>query len=80
MTVLDQYVAHHKHVQALYKDLLANVSGIHFHEWPVYAGAPAFLNGVSESLFKVGFCLPAGPYVTDDDVHYIVDCIKEAIA
>lgn len=25
-----------------------------------------------------GFCLPAGPYVTDDDVRYIVDCIKEA--
>jgi hypothetical protein len=28
----------------------------------------------------VGFCLPAGPYVTDDDVRYIVECIKEAIA
>jgi hypothetical protein len=28
----------------------------------------------------VGFCLPAGLYVTDDDVHYIVECIKEAIA
>ena len=24
-------------------------------------------------------CLPAGPYVTDDDVRYIVACIKEAI-
>ena len=34
---------------------------------------------VEESLFKVGFCLPAGPYVTDDDVRYIVDSIKEAI-
>ena len=31
-------------------------------------------------LFKVGFCLPAGSYVTDDDVRYIVECIKEAIA
>lgn len=39
----------------------------------------AYVNGVSESLFKVGFCLPAGPYVSDDDVKYIVDCIKEAI-
>ena len=39
----------------------------------------AYINGVSESLFKVGMCLPSGPYVTDDDVHYIVDCIKEAI-
>ena len=34
---------------------------------------------VCEEIFKVGFCLPAGPYVTDDDVRYIVDCIKEAI-
>ena len=41
--------------------------------------APAYLNGVSEAVFKVGMCLPAGPYVSDDDVHYIVDCIKEAI-
>ena len=39
----------------------------------------SYVNGVSEGLFKVGMCLPAGPYVTDDDVRYIVDCIKEAI-
>lgn len=39
----------------------------------------AYTNGVEEDIFKVGFCLPAGPYVTDDDVKYIVDCIKEAI-
>ena len=49
------------------------------HKQPVYKNAPAYLNGVSESIFKVGFCLPAGPYVTDEDVRYIVDCIKEAI-
>lgn len=49
------------------------------HKQPVYKDAPAYVNGVSEALFKVGFCLPAGPYVTDDDVRYIVDCIKEAI-
>lgn len=49
------------------------------HKQPVYAAAPAYLNGVSEEIFKVGICLPAGPCVTDDDVRYIVDCIKEAI-
>ena len=49
------------------------------HKQPVYAQAPAYLNGVSEAIFKVGMCLPAGPMVTDDDVHYIVDCIKDAI-
>ena len=164
MTVLDAHIAHHKHVQALYKELLADVEGVHLHEqpadprydsnfwlcaatidpevriqgqenaykeviktavggaagvikavdsattdcqpnenvealrvfmlgkkvecrpvWkpmhkqPVYKNAPAYVNGVSEAIFKVGFCLPAGPYVTDEDVRYIVDCIKEAI-
>lgn len=49
------------------------------HKQPVYADAVVYTNGVSEEIFKVGFCLPAGPYVTDDDVRYIVDCIKEAI-
>lgn len=49
------------------------------HKQPVYKNAPAYVNGVSESLFKVGICLPAGPYVTDEDVRYIVDTIKDAI-
>ena len=50
------------------------------HKQPVYKDVPAYVNGVSESIFKIGFCLPAGPYVSDDDVRYIVECIKEAIA
>lgn len=49
------------------------------HNQPVYEGAPVCTNGVEEDLFMVGFCLPAGPYVTDEDVRYIVECIKEAI-
>ena len=164
MTVADAHVAHHKHVQALYEELLADVEGVTIHKqpatgeydsnfwlctitldenlkivgqenaykeviksavggaagvihavdcattdcqpndnveamrvflsdnkiearpvWkpmhkqPVYKNAPAYVNGVSEAIFKVGMCLPAGPYVTDDDVRYIVDKIKEAI-
>lgn len=164
MTVLEDHIAHHKHVQELYKELLKDVEGITLHEqpadprydanfwlcaatidpkvsikgqenaykevvksavggaagvihavdsattdcqpnenvealrmfmldkkvecrpvWkpmhkqPVYKDAPAYLNGVSEEIFKVGFCLPAGPYVSDDDVKYIVESIKEAI-
>ena len=165
MTVLDAHIAHHKHVQELYKELLKDVKGVTLHEqpadprydsnfwlcaatldpsvkvvgqenaykeviksavggaagvikqvesattdcqpndnvealrvfmlnkkvecrpvWkpmhkqPVYAGTAVYTNGVEEDLFKVGFCLPAGPYVTDEDVRYIVDCIKEAMA
>lgn len=165
MTVLNDHIGHHKHVQALYEELLKDVPGVHIHKqpadprydanfwlcaatldedvkvqgqenaykeviktavggaagvihavdsattdcqpnenvealrvfmlgkkvecrpvWkpmhkqPVYADAAVYTNGVEEDLFKVGFCLPAGPWVTDEDVHYIVDCIKEAIA
>jgi dTDP-4-amino-4,6-dideoxygalactose transaminase len=164
MTVLDAHIAHHRHVQKLYEELLADVPGVHIHKqpedprydanfwlcaatlgpsvhvqgqenaykeviktavggaagvihavdcattdcqpnenvealrvfmlakkiecrpvWkpmhkqPVYAGATAYTNDVETALFKIGFCLPAGPYVTDDDVRYIVDSIKEAI-
>ena len=49
------------------------------HCQPVYKDAPSYVNGVSESLFKVGMCLPSGPWVTDDHVRYIVDNIKANI-
>lgn len=162
MTVADKHIAHHRHVQALYKELLKDVEGVLLHEapsadydsnfwlctitldsslrikgqenaykdvvrtavggaagvihavdcattdcqpnenvealrafmlgkkiearpvWkpmhkqPVYKDAPAYINGVSEAIFKIGMCLPAGPWVTDEDVYYIVECIKEA--
>lgn len=164
MTVIDDHIAHHKHVQELYCELLKDVSGIKMHvnpsdrydsnfwlctatldpdlkikgqenayrkvitgavggaagvthaastattdcqpndnvealrvaldaaniearplwkpmhKQPVYRNNPAYTNGVSEELFAVGICLPAGPYVTDDDVRYIVDAIKDSIA
>ena len=49
------------------------------HMQPVYKNNPACVNGVSESLFKIGFCLPAGPWVSDDDVKYIVNTIQNSI-
>lgn len=163
MTVVNDHIAHHKHVQALYEELLKDVKGIKvhgnpdsrydsnfwlctitldenlnikgqenayktivtgavggaagvihaatsahtdcepnanvealrvlmdqaqiearplwkpMHKQPVYKNAPAYVNSVSEALFKVGMCLPAGPYVSDDDVRYIVETIKNAI-
>ncbi len=163
MTVLDEHIAHHKHVQELYCELLKNTEGITMHcnpgpefdsnfwlcaatlnpdlkikgqenayktivtgavggaagvihaastavtdcqpnanvealrmyldaaaiearplwkpmhKQPVYRNNPAYVNGVSEELFKVGICLPAGPWVTDDDVRYIASKIREAI-
>ena len=49
------------------------------HKQPVYKYAPAYVNGISESIFKMGMCLPSGPCVSDDDVKYIVETIKSAI-
>ncbi len=46
------------------------------HLQPVFAGCPAYVNGVSESLFTKGLCLPSGPMVSDEDVEYIIKEIK----
>lgn len=49
------------------------------HLQPVYASNPAFVNGISERLFRQGLCLPSGPCVSEDDARFIVEKIKEAI-
>lgn len=49
------------------------------HAQPCYKDAPRYVNGTSDGLFRIGMCLPAGPYVSDDDVRRIVESIKEAI-
>lgn len=49
------------------------------HCQPVYNDCPCYVNGVSESLFKCGLCLPSGPCVSDEDIVYIVDVIKRVI-
>lgn len=46
------------------------------HLQPVFAKAPAYVNGVSEALFVQGLCLPSGPMVTDEDVDRIIEIIK----
>lgn len=129
MTVLDDHLAHHKHLCDRYVELFASVDGITVHTnpderynsnywlntilidpdktgtdydtvrvhleacniesrplWkpmhtqPVFQGAPAYVNGVSEELFTMGLCLPSGPWVTDEDVERvareIISCCK----
>ena len=49
------------------------------HKQPVYKNCPAYVNGVSENVFKVSMCLPAGPCVSDEEIEYIVETIKKAI-
>ena len=48
------------------------------HRQPVYSNNPAYINGVSEDIFRRGICLPSGPWVTDEHVRYIVDVIKSS--
>lgn len=119
MTVLEQHIAHHRHVHQLYQELLQDVAvkdnpnadfnsnfwlttilfnkeldteafclkldkaGIEarplwkpMHLQPVFKDAPAYVNGVSERLYKMGVCLPSGPWVSDEDVKYISLQIK----
>lgn len=47
------------------------------HLQPVYKDAPAYVNGVSEHLFSCGLCLPSGPYVGEEEITYIVQCLVE---
>lgn len=49
------------------------------HKQPVYAGAPSYLNGVSEEIFRRGLCLPSGPMVSLEDAARIVDTIKSVL-
>lgn len=125
MTVLEEHIAHHRHVHDLYAKAFADMEGITLHHapnadynpnywlstilidpektgfdyeqlrvaldaanvetrplWkpmhlqPVYKDNPCYVDGTSERLFQKGLCLPAGPYVTDRDVAYIVEEIR----
>ena len=49
------------------------------HCQPVYADCTSYTNGISEDLFRKGLCLPSGPCVSEEDVRYITDTIKENI-
>ena len=49
------------------------------HLQPVYAQNSAYVNGVSEALFRKGLCLPSGPFVTDENVRFIVSKMKKCM-
>lgn len=49
------------------------------HLQPVYKNCPAYINGISESLFKSGLCLPSGPMVSNEDAKFIIQSIKSNI-
>ena len=46
------------------------------HLQPVFADAPFYGNGISESLFNMGLCLPSGPTLTDEDIERVTEIVK----
>lgn len=49
------------------------------HLQPVFRGCVAYLNGVSESLYEMGLCLPSGSNMTQLDRQRVIDCILHCI-
>lgn len=49
------------------------------HAQPLFQGTQGRLNGLSDTLFKRGICLPSGSSLTDNDVERIVSLVKQAI-
>lgn len=50
------------------------------HLQPVFDDVPAYTDGTSEQLFKIGLCLPSGPCVTEQDLQFIITAIMEFAA
>lgn len=48
------------------------------HLQPTCSAFPAYLNGVSESRFAQGLCLPSGPCVSDEDLEKVIAVIKQS--
>lgn len=46
------------------------------HQQPVFAGSRAYLNGVSDRLFRDGLCLPSGSSLSEADRARITDRIR----
>lgn len=71
------------HCQPVYRQGVVKMENIRMKDEDIVCqtsdSSVAYINGISEDIFKIGMCLPAGPYVSDDDVRYIVEKIREAI-
>jgi dTDP-4-amino-4,6-dideoxygalactose transaminase len=45
------------------------------HQQPVFASSKSYLNGVSDTLFENGLCLPSGSNLTKDEFEKIFNCL-----
>ena len=46
------------------------------HLQPVFAGCPAHVRGLSESLYARGLCLPSGTGMSEEDLERIIACVS----
>jgi dTDP-4-amino-4,6-dideoxygalactose transaminase len=46
------------------------------HLQPVFADAPAYVNGVSEGLFENGLCLPSGSNLSEEDLERVAAKVR----
>lgn len=49
------------------------------HLQPVFADAPAVVNGTSERIFADGLCLPSGSAMSDDQVDLVCEVVAEVL-
>lgn len=49
------------------------------HLQPIFAAAPAYVNGVSEGLFDMGLCLPSGAGLSDQDIIRVAETLKSLV-
>lgn len=47
------------------------------HLQPAYQDSPKYINGISETLFHHGICLPSGSSMTDEDIDRVIKEIKK---
>ena len=46
------------------------------HQQPIFKDAPSYTNGVSDTLFERGLCLPSGSNLTENELDRIISIIK----
>ncbi|HWA33074.1 MAG TPA: DegT/DnrJ/EryC1/StrS family aminotransferase, partial [Cyclobacteriaceae bacterium] len=49
------------------------------HLQPVFKDAPAYVNGVSESLFNTGVCLPSGSAMTPEEQDIVIETVLKTV-
>ena len=50
------------------------------HQQPVFTGSKSYLNGVTDTLFENGLCLPSGSNLSEEEFERIFNCLDTIIS